>query len=317
MAGTIDLPNGIPFPSFPLGISFTPDFTELWVTSQFPGRVDIIDPGTDQVVDTIPVNFTAAVDIEFAFGGSVAYVVGHQTDFLGIPDAIMIIDTATRAQIGGVLGGSDPDVGTGVVAVATAANGAAYASNAGPLGDDFLPIPPFPDTVTKMDLAGNTTRIPSGGLSPAGITASPDGRYIYVSNASSGTVGVIDTTTDTLIATVAVGFVPAFPAAFTQPGLLDWVHDSLDEIIQDNPDTPLADKLADARASVQSAIDRLDETPPDRSAAAGDIAGAIGALQAAVDAGLLDLATATRWLDDGLICDREEMLESLPEIPKL
>jgi YVTN family beta-propeller protein len=41
------------------------------------------------------------------------------------------------------------------------------------------------------------------GLHPSGLTASPDGRFVYVANAASDTVSVIDTGTDAVVETIA------------------------------------------------------------------------------------------------------------------
>ena len=64
------------------------------------------------------------------------------------------------------------------------------------------------------------------------------------------------------------------------------VFDELQNIIDDNPGTPLADKVEDAQASVQTVINELNKTPPDNQAAAGNIEGAIGDIEAAINEGL-------------------------------
>ncbi len=49
----------------------------------------------------------------------------------------------------------------------------------------------------------------SVGTNPYGVTVSPDGRRVYVTdNVSNGTVSVIDTATDAVVATVPVGNSP-------------------------------------------------------------------------------------------------------------
>jgi YVTN family beta-propeller protein len=42
------------------------------------------------------------------------------------------------------------------------------------------------------------------GTSPSGIAVTPDGAHVYVSNQGSNTVSVIDTASDTVVATVPV-----------------------------------------------------------------------------------------------------------------
>jgi len=61
----------------------------------------------------------------------------------------------------------------------------------------------------------------------------------------------------------------------------------LQQIVADNPDTPLADKAEDVLSKAETALDELAKTPPDYQAAVGSIEGAIGDLEAAVADGLI------------------------------
>lgn len=73
----------------------------------------------------------------------------------------------------------------------------------------------FDGTVSVINAAtnatlGNPIRV---GQNPVGVTVSPDGRKVYVTNSctancTNGTVSVIDTATNQVVATVPVGFVP-------------------------------------------------------------------------------------------------------------
>ena len=49
------------------------------------------------------------------------------------------------------------------------------------------------------------------------MAVSPDGDFVYVSNAESDDLSVIDTGSNTVIATVPVGYFPVTPWAFTVP----------------------------------------------------------------------------------------------------
>ena len=81
-------------------------------------------------------------------------------------------------------------------------------------------------------------------------------------------------------------------------GDLDQVIEDLQEIINDNPGTPLADKLADAIASVETALEELNKEPPDNQAAVGNLEGAVGSIcDAVLDEGL-DAAQGTQLMDD-------------------
>ncbi|MDP3743030.1 MAG: beta-propeller fold lactonase family protein [Methylotenera sp.] len=58
--------------------------------------------------------------------------------------------------------------------------------------------------VFMFTLLGEVHRIPVG-LRSNGVKVSHDGRRVYISNGGDGNVSVIDTATNTVIATVAVG----------------------------------------------------------------------------------------------------------------
>jgi len=58
-----------------------------------------------------------------------------------------------------------------------------------------------------------------------------------------------------------------------------------------------ADMADDAIAKLETAKDELNKTPPDNQAAAGNIEGAIGDIQAAVDSGVLAAGTGDDLMD--------------------
>ena len=69
-------------------------------------------------------------------------------------------------------------------------------------------------------------------------------------------------------------------------------------LVDDNPDTPLADKVEDAVAKLEVALSELDKTPPDNQAALGNIEGAVGEIEAAVNDELLDPEEGNQLMDD-------------------
>ncbi len=71
----------------------------------------------------------------------------------------------------------------------------------------------------------------------------------------------------------------------------------LQGIVDDNPGSPVADKVEDAAAKANTALGELEKTPSDNQAAAGNIEGAIGDLEAAVTDGLLDPGHGNRLID--------------------
>jgi YVTN family beta-propeller protein len=54
------------------------------------------------------------------------------------------------------------------------------------------------------------------GMFPTGVAITPDGAFVYVTNAENNTVSVIDTTTNTVVVTETVGPTPQFIAFATQ-----------------------------------------------------------------------------------------------------
>ena len=74
--------------------------------------------------------------------------------------------------------------------------------------------------------------------------------------------------------------------------------DVLQDIVDANPGTSLADKVEDAIASLQNALYELTKMPPDNQAAVGNIEGAVGELEAAVNDRLLDPVEGADRMDE-------------------
>jgi len=77
---------------------------------------------------------------------------------------------------------------------------------------------------------------------------------------------------------------------------VETVRDDLQDLIDADPGSPLADKLEDARDKLNSALSKLDAN--DVQGALGEIEGAVGDIQATVDDGLLDSVTGNQFMDD-------------------
>ena len=84
---------------------------------------------------------------------------------------------------------------------------------------------------------------------------------------------------------------------FTVQPTLVGVGVDLEEIVDDNPGTPLADKVEDALAALNTALEELEADPPDNQAALGAIEGAVNDLEAAVSDGLLDPTEGAALMD--------------------
>jgi hypothetical protein len=67
---------------------------------------------------------------------------------------------------------------------------------------------------------------------------------------------------------------------------LQLIESRIQDIIAADPGTPLADKMEDVLAKVQTAKTECEKTPPDNLAAVGNIEGAVGDLEAAINEGL-------------------------------
>ena len=88
----------------------------------------------------------------------------------------------------------------------------------------------------------------------------------------------------------------ALDVARTPQQAIENVIDGLQDIVNSNSGTPLADKVEDALANALTALNELTKTPPDNQAAMAALEGAVGDLEAslglngpAVDAQLTDL----------------------------
>ena len=78
---------------------------------------------------------------------------------------------------------------------------------------------------------------------------------------------------------------------------IEQLIDELQAIVDADPGTPLADKLEDALASVQTALDELNKEPPDNQAAVGNMEGAVGSICDAVVEEGLDPVQGTQLMD--------------------
>ena len=78
---------------------------------------------------------------------------------------------------------------------------------------------------------------------------------------------------------------------------LELICAQLQDIVNNNPGTPLADKIEDAKAKTQTAVNELNKEPADNQAAIGNIEGAVGDLEVAVNAGLFDPEEGAQLMD--------------------
>lgn len=84
-------------------------------------------------------------------------------------------------------------------------------------------------------------------------------------------------------------------------------------VIESNQGTPLADKMEDAAAKTQTALDEAYKTPPDNQAAVGNIEGAVGELEAAINDELLDIELGTQLQDHLTSIARQMAMDAISQ----
>jgi YVTN family beta-propeller protein len=179
--------------------------------------VSVVNLETNTIFQTITLNplppAAAPAALAISPDGKFVYTVNYVDGNTGT-GTMSIIDTSSNTVIGTITGFSGPFY------ITITPNGKfAYVTNFG--SNNFFP---FGTTVSVVDLTQNkiVTNITLG-IQPSGIAITPDGRYAYASNyntlyagpmftdltAGQGTVNIIDTETNTLIApTLNVGQSP-------------------------------------------------------------------------------------------------------------
>lgn len=206
----------------PAGIAITLDNRFAFVANNnndgIPGgdTVSVIDLTNNTVAKTITdPSFNEPYTVTINADGTRAYITNSNST------TITIIDIATLSVIG-IISGFDGPSGM----VITPDGNRAYVNNyGGPSGVGSG----FGTTVRVVDL--NTNTIIGApiivGLAPAALAITPDGAFVYVinytnGNLGSGTVGVIQTSTNKLVNTIT-GFSGPFGIAITPNGKYAYV----------------------------------------------------------------------------------------------
>jgi YVTN family beta-propeller protein len=198
----------IPVGGFPDGVATMPDGTQAYVTNAFDNTVSVIDTASNKVVATIPVGndpFGVAItpDGTHPYEGDdrlhqhLAYVTNE------VDNTVSVIDTGSNTVV------ATTSVGRGPSGVAITPDGThAYVTNQ------------LDASVSVIDTDSNTVMatILVGGF-PEGVAITPDGadRYgrddrhqslAYVTNQLDNTVSVIDTASNTVVATIPGSYGP-------------------------------------------------------------------------------------------------------------
>ena len=202
----------------------SPDGRFLYLLDRNGGNVRILDTGTDTLGDPIPVD--TPNDVVFSPDGSRAYVVSGNDQL----ETLTVIRTADQSVVRLATGPVDREVVfspdgsraylvsyAGRVTVIDVANDAVSTTyDVAPQAFDLVLTPDgtrayvvhvndeygTAGIVTALDTATGATTTIAVGDRPYTPIVSADGRRVYVTNYFSGTVSVIDTADDTVVATI-------------------------------------------------------------------------------------------------------------------
>ena len=169
----------IPVGSNPDGIVLAPNGKTAYVANQGSNSVSVINTGTKKVTATITVQ-NLPEGMALLASGTFLYVVNYQSG------SVSVISTMTNAVVATIPVGSNP-----VWIASSPDQSTAYVTN-------------YAGSVSVIRTADNS---PMGSINvPAqayGDAVSPDGHWLYV--ASAGVVTVIDTSTQTVAASIPTG----------------------------------------------------------------------------------------------------------------
>ena len=181
-----------------VGPDNTPAAGRLYLADISGGSASVMSLATDSVIATIPIGGEAA-DVALSPNGTHVYVTASNNASAG---TVSVINTATDAIAATI------PVGTYPTGVAVSPNGAdVYVAN----GNYTVSV--ISTATDKVTATIQNGTLPSGPYGPVYATndevaVSPDGSVVYVTNSNSNTVSVIDTATNTIIATIPTGSNP-------------------------------------------------------------------------------------------------------------
>lgn len=213
-------------PSQPVIPAITPDGKSLYIPDLARSVVVVVDTTTNTVTTTVPVG-SEPVDVAITPDGSHAYVANSGNG------TVSVIDTATNTVVGSPIsvasGGGElitavaaPDNahvyasggGNSTVSVIATANNAVTTISGVPNATGLAITPDGgsvyatdgSNAVSVIDTATNAVQpdLITVGSEPFFLAITPDGAFAYVTNLGDGTVSVINTATNTVIATVTV-----------------------------------------------------------------------------------------------------------------
>jgi len=169
--------------SSPIQLAISPNGAQVYVVNQGSNQVSVIDAASKSVTANINVGSHPNA-VAFSPGGARAYVTNQYGG------NVSIIDTSSRSVIGAFSASSGP---SGVVVTP---NGRVYVGNQ------------YANSVTVHDSSGNMLATIPGFAFPNWLAATPNGSRVFVTNGNSSSVSTIDTNSNGIVGTFAVGSSP-------------------------------------------------------------------------------------------------------------
>jgi len=228
----------IPVGSLPSAASESSDGSKLFVANIFDNTVSVISTATNKVTATIS-GFNQPYFLIASPTGNFLYV---ENSPLG---TVSVVNTATNTIVQTIKVGQDPiqltissdggrvystnemDNTVSVINTATNAVVATIPVDSHPYGETLSPDGAFlyvgcsfAGAIDVIDTKTNTVIKTVRGVGfPVGVSATADGKYVYVVNDSSpGTVSMISTATNSIVATIPVDSYPYSIGNFIAPG---------------------------------------------------------------------------------------------------
>jgi YVTN family beta-propeller protein len=193
--------SGSPQSSFPSGVAISPDGSVLYAVLNGLNQVAVINTADYNVSKIALTGYPSPQGVAISPNGARLYVANQN----GTVSVINTADNTVAATITGLYYAS---------AVAVSPDGkTVYVTNRAQMSfddmcgsDPFCGGPPPGGTISVIDTITNTiTHTITVGYEPSGVTVSPDGSSVYVTNLYDGTVSVINAATNTVTNTITVG----------------------------------------------------------------------------------------------------------------
>lgn len=206
--GVRALRNPIAVGPRPTGVAITPDGALAYVAAEgnlsSTGQLSVVSTAANQRIQQVA--SPGATDLAVGPDGARVYLVNRRS-----PGVLRVRDTTIDAWI-------EPDIPVGgtPTAVALAPDGQrAYVATFDPLNGGWVVVV---DTAAGA-VVGERIRV---GFTPQDVAVTPDGTRVLVANRDDDSVSIIDTASETVVATVPVGGGP-LALAVTPDGREAWV----------------------------------------------------------------------------------------------